>query len=116
MQIEKVSKIITVNVGGSTICDGITTRKVIMSLPRVKFLEGGEGYVPPPTTEELDTIPDGSRPLYTYRNISSRERIAYDLRQRGLTIGEICGEMGVSESAARSYVASAKRKKEFGLK
>lgn len=116
MQIEKVSRVITVNVGGSTICDGLTTRKVLMSLPRVKFLEGGEDYVPPPPPADLDTVPDGARPLYTYKDITPCERRAYDLRQQGMSIIEICGVMKISQSAARSYVAAAKRKKEFGLK
>jgi DNA-binding NarL/FixJ family response regulator len=109
MQIEKVSKYINVTVGGTSLCDASATRKVLMSLPRVKWLERDEEYIPPPEIK----VEVKAFPIYAQRPVSPREEEAYQLKLSGKELSQIADIMRVSETAAASYVATAKRKKQY---
>jgi DNA-binding NarL/FixJ family response regulator len=108
MQIEKVSRIVSVTVDGSAICSSTTTRKVLMSLPRVRFLEDGEETLPPPPPAEEEI--KATFPLYAMKAVSPREAEALELKENGKSLQDIARIMRISVTCAGSYIATAKRK------
>ena len=107
MLIDKVSWIIEVHNISRSSSASSCGRRVLMSLPRVKWLERDPDYVvPPPVTENPteNTLRRAARPL------ANREMEAYEHRRRGLSYAQISMLMGASENAARSYVSSARKK------
>ena len=108
MRIEKVSKIISVACGGSLICSSVSTRKVLMSLPRVKFLEDDEEFIPPSPPSEKEIRE--AFPLYAMKPVSPREGEALKLKEQGKSLKEIAGIMRISLTCAGAYIATAKRK------
>jgi DNA-binding CsgD family transcriptional regulator len=111
MRIEKVSKIISVPCGGHALYNSIATRKVIMSLPRVRFLEDDEELSPPPVTieEEIKQV----TPLYAMKPVSPREGEALKLKEQGKSLNEIARIMRISVTCAGAYIATARRKLQF---
>lgn len=118
MRIEKVSRFIQVNPANSTIAGGAAARSVLLSLPRVRWLEDPANDSIPQHLEKPVQYkpPKPAHPIYASRRLFSRERQAYNLSKDGYTTQQICGAMGISGSAARSYVASAKKKIAAGQK
>lgn len=110
MQIEKISRVINVSVNGSSAYDnGLTHRRVLLSLPRVRWLERDEEYVPPQEPVE----PGDLIPSYARKNIQPREQEAFDMRKRGMKMVEIADAMGITVKAARGYVLVARRKERY---
>ena len=136
MRIEKVSKYISVTPGAAE--PKTFGRRVLLSLPRVRWLEAQPDYQPwPPLPEggsddgDLDTesgsgsmvrgSPDYKpnryifRPQYRRNDLSDRQRSAWEFHCSGLTMRQIGENMGCSANAASKLVAQAREKLGIGL-
>ena len=111
MRIEKVSKIISVACGGSVISSSVATRKVLMSLPRVRFIEDDEDHTPPPPPAEEEI--KQTFPLYAMKPVAPREREAMELKDKGKSISEIAKIMKISETCVGAYISTARLKIQF---
>ncbi len=118
---QRVSKYIHVRSGIS--CGPGDGRRVLLSLPRVEWLERQPDYEPwPPLKEpEPEPVPDFQPARYDLRphlrshELSERQKRAWDLYQTDLTVIQIGMEMGCTPNAASKLVAQAKEKLGIGL-
>ena len=115
MRIEKVSRIVTVSPpygsGNQT-----STRRVLMSLPRIRWLERDGDNTPPeppPVEDEIATIEKKAFPFYAYHPLYPREKEAHELHKAGKTVLEIAGHMSIPQKTVRTYLTCAKKKLEF---
>ena len=119
----KVSKYIHVRSGIS--CGPGDGRRVLLSLPRVRWLEAQPDYVPwPPLKEpepEPEAVPDYQPTRYTFRPqqrsdaLSAAQQQAWDLYCGGMSIVQIGVETNRSTNAAAKLIAQAKEKLGIGL-
>ena len=108
MQVPKVSKYITVN----------EQRRVLLSLPRVKWLEAQPDYVPwPPLVESppkpvVDFQPAryDSRPQQRSYDLTARQKQVWGLHREGKSNKEIAELMGSSPNAVGKLLAQAREK------
>jgi DNA-binding NarL/FixJ family response regulator len=105
-KIEKVSRYIMVCGTYSVRSIEDNARRVLLSLPRVRFLERDPDYVCPPKIHER--ILKGE--TQALRPITNREMIALELRTQKFSYEEIGKKLGVSNNAVRSYVSTARKK------
>ena len=102
MHIDRVSRYVPV-VGGSH-STAEQRRLVLMSLPRVRWLERDGDYKP---------RGNGITPTqYEFPNLSPYESLALGYKMSGLTNWQVAAEMGVSGKTARDYILQAVRKLE----
>ncbi len=117
----RVSKYIHVRSGIS--CGPGDGRRVLLSLPRVEWLERQPDYEPwPPLKEpEPEPVPDFQPTRYDLRphlrshELSERQKQAWDLYQSDLTVTQIGEKMDCTPNAASKLVAQAKEKLGIGL-
>ena len=117
----KVSKYIHVRSGIS--CGPGDGRRVLLSLPRVEWLERQPDYTPwPPLKEpEPEPVPDFQptrcdlRPQLRSHELSNRQRQAWNLHLAGLTMKQIGEKMDCTDNAASHLVCQAREKLGIGL-
>lgn len=124
MNIEKVSKYINVRSGIS--CGPGDGRRVLLSLPRVQWLERQPDYAPWPPLENPKPEPEPEQEYqparYTFRpqlrsnELSTRQRQAWALHLGGMSNGQIAEKMGTTPNAAGKLLAQAREKLGIGLK
>jgi len=119
---EKVSKYITIRPGVSS--PQGAERRVLLSLPKVKWLEAQPDYQPwPPLREPEPEPPKPSPPptRYTFRpetrsnELSARQRQAWALHLGGLSMAQIGEKMSCTSNAAGKLVGQAREKLGIGL-
>ena len=120
MQIEKVSKFIN-----SRSFENATGRRVLLSLPRVRWLEAQPDYTPWPPLETPKppppAVPDYKPGKYTlrpqYRNdrLSDAQKRAWDLHRSGMSHMWIGVEMNKTTNAVGKLIAQAREKLGIGL-
>ena len=123
MNIEKVSKYINVRSGIS--CGPGDGRRVLLSLPRVQWLERQPDYAPWPPLEKLKPEPEPEQEhqpaRYTFRpqlrnnELSVRQRQAWNLHLAGMSMKQIGEKMDCTDNAASKLVAQARDKLGVGL-
>lgn len=113
MRVEKTSKYITVN----------EQRRVLLSLPRVKWLEAQPDYEPwPPLVEAPKPVADyqparyDSRPQKRSHELTARQKQAWDYHTEGKTNKEIALIMGSTNNAVGKLLEQAREKLGVGLK
>ncbi len=115
----RVSKYIHVRSGIS--CGPGDGRRVLLSLPRVEWLERQPDYEPWPPLKEPEPEPDfqptkhSFRPQLRSHELSERQKQAWDLYQSDLTVTQIGAKMDCTPNAASKLVAQAKEKLGIGL-
>ena len=118
----KVSKYIHVRSGIS--CGPGDGRRVLLSLPRVQWLERQPDYVPwPPLKEpEPEPVPDFQPTKHSFRpqlrsdELSERQRQAWNLHLAKLSMKQIGEKMNCTPNAVGKLVAQAREKLGIGLK
>lgn len=122
MTIEKQSKYVSVSpaVGAP---QG-TARRVLLSLPRVRWLEAQPDYEPWPELKEPEPEPEPEpkkparytlRPETRSNELSNRQRQAWALHLGGLSMAQIGEKMDCSANAAGKLVQQAREKLGIGL-
>ena len=115
----RVSKYIHVRSGIS--CGPGDGRRVLLSLPRVEWLERQPDYEPWPPLKEPEPEPDfqptkhSFRPQLRSHELSNRQRQAWNLHLGGMTMIQIGAKMDCTPNAASKLVAQAKEKLGIGL-
>lgn len=117
----RVSKYIHVRSGIS--CGPGDGRRVLLSLPRVEWLERQPDYVPwPPLKEpEPEPVPDFQPTRYDLRphlrshELSQRQRDAWALHLGGASNQKIAEWMGCTTNAVGKLLAQAREKQGIGL-
>ena len=115
----RVSKYIHVRSGIS--CGPGDGRRVLLSLPRVEWLERQPDYEPWPPLKEPEPEPDfqptkhSFRPQLRSHELSVRQRQAWNLHLGGMTMIQIGAKMDCTPNAASKLVAQAKEKLGIGL-
>ena len=119
----RVSKYIHVRSGIS--CGPGDGRRVLLSLPRVEWLERQPDYVPwPPLKEPApapEPVPDFQPTRYDLRphlrshELSNRQRQAWNLHLAGLSMKQIGAKMDCTDNAASKLVSQAREKLGIGL-
>lgn len=123
MNIAKVSKYIRSHSGiSSGPGDG---RRILLSLPRVEWLERQPDYTPWPPLEEPkpepEPVPDFQPARYNLRphmrshELSNRQRQAWALHLGGLSMAQIGEKMSCTANAASKLVSQAREKLGIGL-
>lgn len=115
MNIERVSKYILTGHGES--------RRVLLSLPRVKWLEAQPDYTPWPPLETKKPEPTQEhkperytlRPQLRNNELSVRQRQAWALHLGGATHAKAAEVMGCSPNAVGKLIAQAREKLGVGL-
>ena len=133
MRIEKISRYISVTPGVSEPRN--FGRRVLLSLPRVRWLEAQPDYQPWPPLPVDGPVSDAEsgvaqdleddrkvshnrcvfRPHLRRNDLSDRQRSAWDFYRSGLTMRQIGENMGCSANAASKLVAQAREKLGIGL-
>lgn len=123
MNVEKVSKYISIRSGISE--PQSAGRRVLMSLPRVRWLEAQPDYTPWPPLEEPRPEPPAVEPepvRYTLRpqshnyELSDRQKLAWTMHSEGLSVKQVAENMKVSRNAASKLLAQAREKLGIELK
>ncbi len=110
MNIEKVSKYISVNNGKSPV-DGQNCRRVLISIPRVRWLERGGNYVSNYVLEEDIVAVDAQTTHRLFgKPLSVREQRVLNLRDRGMSYTEIAMELKLSKDIIKNLILSGLRK------
>jgi len=119
MQIEKVSRVMQIT---SPNRSGSNIRNVILSLPRVRWLERDPEYKVPGDIEALvsdihvaevakeHAAKEQRKQNYLSRPVTYRQLQVYHMRKAGLSYDEIAKALGLSSEAVRHYNSIAKRK------
>lgn len=133
MQIEKMSKYI------EPVCDNRSAgvgnrnrRRILMSLPRLKWLERQEDYVPWTLPPEPEPEPEEEKPgdkqsrhngrYAAHRTSEHRDELTPQQRQvwalhlGGMSVVEIAARVGKSPNAASKMLCQARQKLGVGLK
>lgn len=128
MQIEKVSRYI------EPICDNrsggtatYTRRRILISLPRVKWLERQPDYVPwPPLVEPQPVKPQAPpRPVNRYDprpgpvrrdELTTQQRQIWALHLGGMLVTDIAKKLQKTPNAVSKSLAEARQKLGVGLK
>lgn len=123
VDIEKVSKYISIRSGISE--PQSAGRRVLMSLPRVRWLEAQPDYEPWPPLEELKMEPapepETEPQRYVFRpqarnyELSDRQREAWKMYDEGLSVKQVAEKMNISRNAASKLLAQAREKLGIGL-
>ena len=116
----KVSKYVHVRSGIS--CGPGDGRRVLLSLPRVRWLERQPDYEPWPPLKEPEPEPDfqptkhSFRPQLRSHELSQRQRDAWAMHLAKLSMKQIGEKMDCTENAASHLVCQAREKLGIGLK
>ena len=118
---QKVSRYIHVRSGTS--CGPGDGRRVLLSLPRVQWLERQPDYKPWPALQEPkpEPVPDYQPTRYTLRPqcrnhaLSERQKQAWALYFEGLSVKQVGEKMGISANAASKLLSQAREKQGIGL-
>ena len=122
MQIEKMSKYISVTPGIAQ--PNAFGRQVLLSLPRVKWLERQPDYEPWPelaTPPRDERVKDYIASRYTFRpqtrrnELSPMQKQAWELQQTGMTHAQIAKRLSKSKNAIGKLLAQAREKLGIGL-
>ena len=121
MNVEKVSKYISIRSGISE--PQSAGRRVLMSLPRVKWLEAQPDYEPWPPLEEPkpEPPPEPEPARYSFRpqlrsnEMSDRQKEAWAMHGEGLSNIQIAERMKITPNAAGKLLAQAREKLGIGL-
>lgn len=129
MNIEKVSKYITKYTDTDNPKYGTFTRRnILLSLPRVKWLERQPDYTPwpplPPITapevrtdhKPINTRKFSFRPQTRNNELSPSQQQAWNLHRNGKSHAQIGEEMGKSSNAIGKLLAQAREKLGINLK
>lgn len=118
MIIERVSKYITINHSGISSKHG-DGRRVLLSMPRVKWLEAQPDYTPWPPLEEKQPKQETKinqptryqyRPHLRKNELSDRQRQAWTLSMENYTRRQIAEKMQCSQNAVAKLIAQAREK------
>lgn len=121
MNVEKVSKYISIRSGISE--PQSVGRRVLMSLPRVRWLEAQPDYEPWPPLEEPKPEPPPEpeparyelRPQLRSNEMSDRQKAAWAMHNEGLSNIQIAERMKITPNAAGKLLAQAREKLGIGL-
>ena len=113
MHIQKISRYVPVAAPTNSTSESISSRKMLMSLPRVKWLERDPDYKPngffeedlPPPPPPSPNVPKAGMPL------SDREDEIYKLRMGGESFTDIARRFGISSDTVRGMFSRARRKR-----
>lgn len=103
MKIEKVSKYIVQSTASRSSSGQTTTRKILMSLPRVKWIERDDNV-------SSGDIAKVDEELRDYFILNGKEREVLKLHEEGSSVTQICEAKVMSESSVKRAIISAKKK------
>lgn len=122
MKIEKVSKyipVITGTSGGRTV-SGSSIRQMLLSIPRVKWLEGGETefyhkYSPPGDNPQVQNSAYSNEWCEKIKKepFTERETIVEQMLINGATFKQIAERIGLQPGSVASYVARVRIKRAY---
>lgn len=103
MKIEKVSTYIVAATPSRSTETQTTSRKILMSLPRVRWLERDNPRQDVGESVELKN-------MHSYITLTKRESEALNLHQQNFTIEEIAVRKGMKTSLVHKLISDAKKK------
>jgi len=121
VNVERISRYISIKPGVSE-AQG-AERRVLLSLPRVRWLERQPDYKPWPALQESkpEPVPDYQPTKHSFRpqlrsdELSERQKQAWALYLEGLSVKQVGEKMGISSNAASKLLAQAREKQGIGL-
>jgi len=108
MIIEKVCRYMTSNSGQLSNSRTRSERVVLISLPRVRWLEGSESAEKYLTEEQLKREESFSK--YAGLNLSEREKVLLDYVERKVSYGQMAKNLGVTKSTIKSALVRLRQK------
>lgn len=125
-KMEKQSKYITKYTDVDNLKYGTFTRRnILLSLPRVKWLDRQPDYTPwpdLPTIVQTEIKPERKSTRYTFRphlrndKLTPLQQQVWDLHRQGLSHPQIGQQMGKSTNAVAKLIAQAREKLGIDLK
>jgi DNA-binding CsgD family transcriptional regulator len=112
VQIEKVSRYISVQTPSRSMSGANGVRRMLLSLPRVKWLELDPDYKPfGGIDDEIEPPPKPSSPK-PGSPLSGRELEIWNLRMMNMSFADIAAHFGVTRDTVRGMYARARKKRD----
>jgi len=125
MQIEKVSRYIDqLSESRSAGINGRTRRRVLLSLPRIQWLERQPDYTPwPPLQEDTPEAPQEPPAKTKFRHwspssndtLTPQQQKIWEMHSSGMSVVEIAERLGKTRNAASKSLQEARLKMGVGL-